>query len=372
VPFAYGFRLGAVIAIAPVDGQYKPAGTWTRVENVNYFVLHGTHDGDMKSFHGSRVYERVRFTDDGDHFKAGLYIHRANHGQFNTVWGRGDADGFGDFLLNLRPIMPAEDQARIAKVYISAFLDASLKNVHGYRALFRDHRVAPGWLPDGIFLSQYDDTATRYLCRYEEDIDVTTATAAGGTIQGTNLADWKEKEIKLKWGSLDTRAVSIGWDDAPPPAGDYSITLPATGLATDGASVLTFLLADAAQDPSKPLGQPIDGKSETSGDKASDKKEPRAPIDFTIEVIDRAGNMARLPLSRNGALKPQIEFQVAKASVLNEHPVSEIVFQVYDFPLSAFVTENPSFDPSGLHTVRFVFDRTKRGVIVLDDVGFRR
>ena len=38
--------------------------------------------------------------------------------------------------------------------------------------------------------------------------------------------------------------------------------------------------------------------------------------------------MARLPLSRRAALPPQIEFQVAKASVLNEHPVSEIVFQV--------------------------------------------
>jgi dienelactone hydrolase len=371
VSFAYGFRLGAVIAIAPVDGQYKPAGTWTRIENVDYFVLHGSHDGDMKSFHGSRVYQRVRFTDGADHFKAGLYIHRANHGQFNTSWGRGDADGFGNWLLNLRPIMPADDQARIAKVYISAFLEASLKRAQGYRVLFRDHRVAPGWLPDGTFSSQYDDTATRYLCRYEEDIDVTTTTAPGGAIGGANLADWKEREIKIKWGSLDTRAVSIGWDGARGPLANYSITLPEAGLSVDRASILTFQVADAAQEPSKPLGPASKAASESDDDRAREKKDGREPIDFSIEVTDGAGHAARLPLSRWAALQRQIDFQVAKAGFLNEHPKSELVFQVFDLPLAAFGEVNPLFDPAGLRAVRFVFDRTRRGVIVLDDVGFR-
>ena len=371
VTFAYGFRLGAVIAIAPVDGQYKPAGTWTRIENVNYFVLHGSHDGDMKSFHGSRVYQRARFTDGADHFKAGLYIHRANHGQFNTSWGRGDADGFGNWLLNLRPIMPADDQVRIAKVYISAFLEAALKGVEGYRVLLRDHRVALGWLPDGIFSSQYDDTATRYLCRYEEDIDVTTTTATGGAIRGAHLADWKEREIKIKWGSLDTRAVSIGWDGAQGPLADYSITLPQAGLPIDRASVLTFQVAEAAQEPSKPLGAAPKSMSKSDDDRAGEKKERREPIDFSIEVTDGAGHAARLPLSRWAALHPQVDFQVAKARLLNEHPNSEIVFQVFDLPLAAFAEVNPLFDPAELRTVRFVFDRTRRGVIVLDDVGFR-
>jgi dienelactone hydrolase len=370
VPFGYGFHLGAVIAIAPVDGQYKPAGTWAKIENVDYFVLHGSHDADMKSFHGSRVFERVRFTDAAEHFKAGLYIHRANHGQFNTSWGRGDADGFGNLLLNLRPIMSAEDQTRIAKVYISAFLEASLKGVSGYRALFRDHRSAPGWLPGGIFLSQYDDNATRYVCRYEEDIDVTTTTAPGGAIRGTNLADWRESEIKLKWGSLDTRAVSIGWDDARSPLADYSITLPDIGLTIDGASTLTFQLADPAQDPKKPLGAKSEPVPKSLDEGAREKKD-REPIDFSIEVADSAGQVARLPLSRRAALQPQIDFQVAKASVFNEHPSSEIVFQVFDLPLAVFLEQNPRLDPTRLRAIRFVFDRTRRGVIVLDDVGFR-
>lgn len=365
VPFDYRFRLRSVVAIAPTDGQYKPAGTFTRINNVSYLVLQGSHDGDAKSFEGSRVFERVRFTDGADHFKAGVYIHRANHGQFNSSWGRGDAGGFGDALLNRRPLMPAEDQARIAKVYISAFLEATLREHAGYRPLFRDHRLAPGWLPDGIYLSQYEDSATRYVCRYDEDIDVTTTTLAGGRIQGTNLADWKEEEIQIKWGSLDTRAAILGWDEAgsSTPA-TYAITLPESGLQLGPKSVLTFHLADAKEKPSEPLGS-------MANDEKKDEDEAREPIDLTVAIESGAGHFARLPLSSFSALQPQIEAQVAKAGLLNDTPTSEVVFQIFDFPLSAFLAANPALDLTRLRTVRFVFDRTARGVVVLDDVGFR-
>ena len=40
-------------------------------------------------------------------------------------------------------------------------------------------------------------------------------------------------------------------------------------------------------------------------------------------------------------------------------------------PLTAFVKADPVFDPASLATVRFIFDRTLAGVVVLDDIGFR-
>jgi hypothetical protein len=40
-------------------------------------------------------------------------------------------------------------------------------------------------------------------------------------------------------------------------------------------------------------------------------------------------------------------------------------------PLTAFVEADPVFDPASLTTVRFIFDQTSAGVVVLDDVGFR-
>jgi len=369
VPFDYRFRIRGVVAIAPVDGQYKPAGTGTRPENVNYFVLHGSHDGDVESFHGSRVFERVRFTDGGDHFKAGLYVHRANHGQFNTSWGRGDSGGLGDAFLNLRTLLPEEDQERIARVYISAFLEATLHDRHGYRALFRDRRVGASWLPDVVCLQQYQDSATRFVSGYEEDIDLTTTTLPGGKTEGTSLTDWREKEIKIKWGSLETRAAVLGWDAGrSKTTATYAITLPAAGLALRPDSVLTFHLADAKQDPSKPLGQKEAPKPEPAKEKADEQKEP---IDLTLEVADRAGHVARLPLSHVAALQPQIESKVAKAGFLSDAPTSEVVFQAFDFLLASFAAANPAFDPVSLASVRLVFDRTPKGVVILDDVGIR-
>ena len=63
VKFNFNFNIKAVFAIAPVDGQYKPAGVFTPIENVNYMVIHGSHDGDVSSFNGLRAYQRIRFTD---------------------------------------------------------------------------------------------------------------------------------------------------------------------------------------------------------------------------------------------------------------------------------------------------------------------
>jgi len=95
-------------------------------------------------------------------------------------------------------------------------------------------------------------------------------------------------------------------------------------------------------------------------------------IDLTIEVIDRRGAAARLPLSHFAYLQPQIEDHLPKASWMAlPAQTSEVVFQSFEFPLSAFSTANPAFDPTNLASVRLVFDRTPSGVVVLDNLGFR-
>ncbi len=369
VAFDYGFGIRGVAAIAPVDGQYKPAGASTRLSNLSYFVLHGSHDGDMQSFHGERVFERVRFTDGADHFKAGLYVHRANHGQFNTTWGRGDKGGLGDRFLDLRPLLPKEDQEKVARVFLSAFVEAAVRGESGYRALFRDHRRGAAWLPSVVCLQQYEDTATRVLADFEEDIDLTTATAPGARLRGEGLADWKEREASLRWGSLDTRAAWLGWDrekaKAPP---SYALLLPAPGVEAGPDRVLAFHLADAKQDPSPPLDEVKSGKAPK---KEAKKDEPPKPIDLSVEVEDGEGRTARVPLGRFRPLQRQIEAQVAKAAWLSDQKPSELVFDAFELPLSAFREETPGLDLSRLRAVRFVFDRTEKGVVILDDLAIR-
>ena len=92
VKFDYGFGVKALGAIAPVDGQYRPAGQGTPLSGVSYLVVHGSHDGDVSSFNGLRQWERVRFApgDTAFRFKSSVWMYRANHGQWNTVWGNKD------------------------------------------------------------------------------------------------------------------------------------------------------------------------------------------------------------------------------------------------------------------------------------------
>jgi len=376
VRFDFGFNIRSILAIAPVDGQYKPAGEPSRLKNLNYFVLHGSWDGDMKSFHGARVLERIRFDDGGDWFKASLYIHRANHGQFNTVWGRSDAGGPYTVFLNLRPIMPGMDQERIARVFVSAFLEATLRDRHEYRALLRDWRTGAAWLPKTVYLQKYEEARSNMLATFEEDLDVTTTTATGGRAAAENLSDWKERAVSIKWGGLDTRAVFLGWNRKEAPGRcSYLLELPGSGLTTSRDSLLFFSLADSKDKPSSYKdedGEDKGKKAKEAGKEAEDSKKKREAIDLTLEMTDGAGNMARLPLSHYSKLQPQVEAEVVKASFMSDVPTSEVVYQTFEFQLADFVAANPKLDPAALRSLRLVFDRTEKGVIILDGIGFRQ
>ena len=359
VAFDYGFGIRGVVGIAPTVWQYLPADRVPVLEDVNFLVLHGAHDMDVSSFLGSKLYERVRFTAGGYGFKAGLYIYGANHGQFNTTWGRTDNGEPASRLYNLRQLLPVADQEQIARVTISAFMEATLHGERGYVALFRDPHAATAWLPDAIYLGQCEESTTRMLSTYEEDWDAVTTTLPGGRQLGANLTIWREQQVPLRAGRLETGAAYLGWDSAAG-MGDasYAITLP-KGLTLDADSVLVFALADANLDPN-----PDDNKPAPAG--------PRDPIDLTIEVVDRAGASARLPLSAFSLLQRQLQSNLGKAAFVAGGSSSEVVFQTFEFPLAAFAKENPALDPAGLAAVRLVLDRTPAGVVVLDNVGFRR
>ncbi len=366
IRFDYDFSIRAVAAIAPVDGQYKPAGLGTDFDDVDYFVLHGSHDGDVQSFAGSRQFERVRFSGDRFRFKSSLYIYGANHGQFNTTWGRTDSSFPHKNFLNLSIIMPPEDQARIAKVYLSAFFEIALRDENGYLPLFRDFRRGARWLPDTIYLTHYEDSTHRVVSNFEEDRNVVTATFPGGSQSGENLTVWKEQLVELKHGDKATNAVYLGWNrDAIEEIASFTIQFPVEGLSTTETDTLVFTLADAKEKSNpKKLG------SEKSDEAEEEEKEP-VPIDLSVELRDRGGVTARLPLAHFSLLQPQIEVQVRKADVFNTTKKSEPVFQSFAFPLADFIAVSPELDVANLDAIRFVFDRSEEGVVILDNLAFR-
>jgi len=351
IRFHYGFPIKSVIAIAPVDGQYKPAGQWRVIDDINYFTLQGANDADMSSFEGSRQWDHVTFTGAGNYFKSELYIYRANHGQFNTAWGRTDAAAPRNWFLNLRPLLSGEEQRRIAKVYISAFLEATLHNRREYISLFEDYRRARQWLPDTLYVNRYFDSSNKVIADFNEDADVTTTTIPGGRLAAKNLTVWREGRIPFRSGDRQYNGVFLGWNHRHENA-SYSITLP-PGLATP-QSVLTLSIAAYKDDDME----------------ADDKP---GTTDFTVAMMAEDGAAARLPLSQFGVLLPPIDVRFMKLELLDrrfyKNP-SEPVFQSIRLPLRAFAAKNTRFDPAKLKTARFEFDRTPSREVIVSEIGF--
>ena len=361
--FNYHFKLGAIAAIAPVDGQYQPRDRPVPMRDTNYFTLHGSMDGDLTSFMGSSQYSRASFSGDVKAFKASLYVSGANHGQFNTAWGRYDIGQPFKLLLDARRMIDPEAQRQIAKVYLSAFLQLTLNEEERYRPLFEDARNGAGWLPDDFLINNYSDSNTRWLANFEEDLDPTTGSSPGITVEAQNLSVWREDFVELKSATLDTHVVLLGWDDrvhAQPAS--YRINLSDSEPAITPESSLVFGASNAAIS-SLPKSFHPNGISRAEGE------EGREPLDWSIVLTDAQGAEARLPLSHDQLLYPQIKNYTRRFGAISSVPSSELVMRRYRFRLKDFVAVNPRLDPKRLRRIRFDFDRTPRGVIALDDVG---
>jgi hypothetical protein len=121
---------------------------------------------------------------------------------------------------------------------------------------------------------------------------------------------------------------------------------------------LVFSLADAGENPTP------DVKGDGTGTS-------RSPVDLTLEVEDRTGAVARLPLSHFSFLQPQLGGTLGKAAFMSPFPPSEAVFQRFEYPMVDFVAANLALLPASLVRVRLIFDRSESGAVVFDDVEFR-
>jgi hypothetical protein len=365
IAFNYHFKLGAIAAIAPVDGQYQPRDRPVPMHDTNYFTLQGSMDGDMTSFMGSSQYSRASFSGNAKALKASLYVSGANHGQFNTVWGRYDLGQPFKLLLDARQIIDPAAQRQIAKVYLSAFVHLTLNAEEGYRPLFEDARNGAAWLPDDFLINNYSDSATHWLANFEEDLDPATGSSPGITLDGQNLSVWQEAYVDLKYSKLDTHAVLLGWDERyHTGTASYGITIAESAPIVTADSSLVFGASRASISSLPKTFHPIDQR-------VAKGEEGREPLDWSIVVTDAAGAMARLPLSHDQLLYPQVKGATVRFSALSTLPLSEVVMRRYRFPLKDFVAVNSRLDLMHLRSIRFEFDRSRRGVIVLDDVGVR-
>ena len=393
VKFDFNFDIKAVVAIAPVDAQYKPAGQFTPVENVNYLVIHGSHDGDVSAFTGLRQWQRVKFTDGKPGFKSAWYVYRANHGQWNTVWGSTDGGPRSARFLDLRGLISPEEQRQFGKVVIGAFLEATLHDKREYLPLFRDHRVAGAWLPKTMYITRFQESGYKTLANYEEDVDVTTGSVGGVSLTGDSLSTWKEDALNLRWQNtpMNDNAVWLGWnrhiagDDTTKLGQPATYTIAMTDSLTRALRVdrqssvyLSIAPTDAKPGPRQPARDST--KKDSSKSKSRPPKKPDAgkdekdttTIDLTVEVVDANNVTARLPLTRYGMPRRPLETHVLRRADREKTQFAntyELVLQTYVLPLADFVAVSPQFAPDKLKAIRLVFDRSVAGTIILDDVG---
>ena len=325
----YRFGLAAVAAIAPTDRQFTPV-TGPTVVPDSYYIVHGSQDWDVSNFEGYHTYERAHSVDQANptvsdgKFKAMLWVYRANHNQFNSVWGSETPGGIA---------MPRFSQEEIAKVHLGALAQAVLLDRVEYLDVLRDHGTATTWVPAGTeFVSQYQDPLRSFIQHHQEgpiapvislpcqgtvDLDGVVATRQLTDLVGgfptTTLT------LRVIWNALGSRLL-LRVDPATLPAERYK------------ALALRVGQSDEATNPAN------------------------RDQDFTLEISSGSCTAAFPASSLHRLLFPDPPpFGPAK-----------IVMQTLRLPVERLVERG--VDPADLRSIAFVFDRRPTGTVYIGDL----
>ncbi|MFP4448153.1 MAG: hypothetical protein ACLFPH_05430 [Bacteroidales bacterium] len=349
-----------------------------------------------------RQYNRTKLTKEGL-FKASLYSYRSNHGQFNSVWGNTDYGWPMNLFLNKKPLLEGEEQRTIAKVYFTAFLDATLKNKKKYIPVFKDYRYAASWLPEDVYVSRYADNKIIHLCTFEEDVDVTSGTQPGVTIKAENFKLWKEYDMKSRQGGTkENNTLTLGWRNDTSTVVDsiktnkmdtipnYIVNFP-YGLLKEydinKKAYLTFSAANTKENIPEGKSNKSDRQDDLnslalnslrdSRDEEGENKEKEdlpIQVDFSVKLKDAEGNIASIALSEFAYIPPVMESKFIKWGVMNSRYGEdyEVTLQDFRIPLNSFTENNPELQIDKLVEIAFVFDKTPEGAVVIDDIGLSK
>lgn len=338
IAFDYNYQIKSIIAIAPTVNQYQPADHSVELEDVNYLLLHGAADRDVRNFMGMAQYENISFTGQGDYLKTALYIAGANHGQFNSLWGAFDQSGPFAALLNVEGLMPEEEQQRIACLFVKVFLDVTLLDDQSCRELLTDWSAYTAQLPETVYVQCWESSSFVPIADFEEDSDLETATMEGASLSAEKVGLWTEE--LMGFGGEDTHALRLRWGNQ----GAYSVSLPEMNLTGQAVS---FDLCD------------LDSGAVENG--------RYSLVDGTVTLTDAAGNEAAAHISDFAVVYPILPVRTDKLDFLFHTPAYKKAFATVAIPGSAFVPQGAEFDLSRVTGISFQF--TGSGQAAMDNIG---
>lgn len=354
--FNQQYPIKTVIAIAPTDKQVDKK--YTDLTNINYLTVQGAMDGDVSDFDGERQYARTTFNLEKQNstidtwIKATLYVESANHSQFNTEWGSRDISLPQGLFLRRSDIIDTASQQEIAKVYVTAFLEATLNNQKEYVPLFQDYRHGEAWLPASTYFNRYEDSSFVVWTTFEENMSQMSLPSNGSIIAkgvSANKETYKNRSqssknstgLKVEWRLVDSPTLSFHWEQGAP----IPVKKRATRISFSLAN-LNYLHEDSIE-----------------------------PMEIDVEVYDLNGNAAVLPLTRfqNILEPPESTFTWYKwmDDYINDGKYeedTEAIMQTFILPLKAYTQNNPKLDTTSLGGITFHM-KSSSGLMMIDDLG---
>ncbi len=346
--FDFNFGIRSLYALAPVDGQFDN-GPIT-LSGADYYVMHGSHDGDVSDFGGHMMYDRAfPVTNTTSNFKGLLWVYGANHAQWNSVWSpSGDP-----YKINPKPQLISEaNQMAIGKTYMSAFYLAGLKGWNSYK-FFLNGQVTFSSLPSTVTrVFQYQDPNRIFVNHYEEDNDLATGSFSGVTnSQQGNFSIYSDYRFSdngsphFLWGQTD--GLIAGWDNTE--NAEVHMKIPSE-LAVNLSSLkyLAFRVGQTHEAVQK-LNAPGTNK------------------DMTVQVV--VGGVAG-PQVKVSSYQPLPYPMVTDAPPWGGGP--KTILQTIRIPWTDLFGKPNITDPKALTEVIFKFNRHTTGILAIDEVQFTK
>ncbi|UII56398.1 hypothetical protein LS684_02610 [Cytobacillus spongiae] len=332
----------AVIGLAPTDVRID--GKRPSLHDISYLLLHGARDGDVNDYPGEQQFNRVYFRNSSTDFKAALYIEDANHSQFNSTWGRMDTSIPKGLFLSQREIMDPEEQRQVAKVYISAFVEVIFHGNTSYKKLFRDYRYGANWLPNTIFINQYQNSTYSPILQFRQNRSVFSE-GLRSTHQG-----FEEVKVTTPPGKdASANALFLNWKATA----EYSIHLPKGFLIKRSQQNLVLTMANMIW---------------------TGEQETHPNIQIELETDD--GTKVQLSLDSFMPFPPVIMTNYTHFGWFDpifrgdQYKQSwEPIYQTFELPLKSFKKELPEMDWKNVTTISLHFSSSK-GKVLVKEIGF--
>lgn len=343
VEFDYNFNISAIVAIAPTVDQYMPADHSVIIEDVNYLLLHGANDHDVHMMMGEKQYSNVIFTDEAEQefCKASVYIYGANHGQFNTQWGRYDLPDGMKVFLNTAHFLQEEEQQLIAKAYIRTFLDKVLLEDNTYSDLLKDNEKYMANLPRTVYITNYKDSMAEDICSFEDTVDLDSLDTNGVDVRCEDMKEWRiGSSIYGNSKDEENYVLQCEWSRNSTPR--VTADFPAVNLESE---YIAFRIKDM-------MGG---DKNRTSG------------VDYTIELVDVLGHSVSVHTPKH--IYPKIGIQLYKQDVLSGTYEYKHQFQTV-FVTKDLFNENSDFDFGNVVQMSIIINGENKGRVYLDDIFY--